>query len=261
MAHLVFAGLGVEQIKRIPRDAWPTLPAPWTLKFVPNKSKSLIGIDDVGSVLREAASCADSHVIAVSRQRNRNVIANEIKPYFRFRWLNDEVLIQLMGSRFVDLSQVLNPILTEEMRWAATIKPTTSADALLLPRCCFRFEIELDIWTHCEAYNDADAIDNARRVLDRFRQKHFQKGKQDGHHPAPLQWIDENDYIFDHRGSRHADAPFPRTWKYSHQLEDRFHYDVKHRRERGVSLTDAIGRVGKAPADKHVNVDSHGYIR
>ena len=42
------------------------------------------------------------------------------------------------------------------------------------------------------------------------------------------QWIDDRDLIFGRNGARHADAPFPRGWKFSYRLPDGFHYDIMH---------------------------------
>jgi len=78
---------------------------------------------------------------------------------------------------------------------------------------------------------------------------------------AHYQWIDDRDLIFGRNGSRHADAPFPRGWKFSYRLPDGFHYDVVHLERRKFSLTDIGGALHITVANGHLNIDPHGYVR
>ena len=261
MPHLVFAGLGIEHVQAVFKAGALALPDNWTCKFVPNHTRRTIHIDDPHAVLAAAAESDESHIIGTSQDRSRAKIAESIRSYFRFRLLPDAILNNLVAAKFANTVQILTPILRQEAAWAEQVKPKASADSLLLPKACFRHGGDMDIWGACESYNDPNSVQDALKVLARFKARHLQKSEEDGHAPAKRQWIDDSDHVFDHRGARHAQPPFPRDWKYSHRIETGLHYDVSHWKGRGVTLTDAANRVGKAASDKHLNLDCHGYLR
>jgi hypothetical protein len=75
------------------------------------------------------------------------------------------------------------------------------------------------------------------------------------------QWIDDRDLLFGRNGPRHAEAPFPRGWKFSYRLPDGFHYDIKHLEERKFSITDVAGTLHTTAAKGYINMDPHGYVR
>lgn len=262
MPHLVVGGFGAHQIRTLVRKGAVAARDGWTMRFVDNLQKGgLIGFKSK-PLLDEAAKNESSHILGFSQQSGeiRQQLADEIKGFFRFRWFDSSSLGELLHSDFGSFGELLQPLLEEEERWAELVKPTRSSDALLLPRPSFSCGRNHDIWSHAEAYNDPLAVPNAVKSIVRFKARHLQSISPDGRYASVMNWTDDDDRVFDHRGERHGDAPFPRTWKYSLKLESRFHFDVKHRAGSPFSLfgkteTRAVVR------DHYVNIDVHGYFR
>lgn len=105
---------------------------------------------DIDSFEDAAAELNGAHVLGCSDQRNRRLIEQAIRPYFRFRWFDEKVVQSLAGidgkSRFLaELARVLR----EETLWRDKVMPDDTASPLypsqrLLPckrRICEFMEI------------------------------------------------------------------------------------------------------------------------
>src|ERR1019366_3085581 len=101
---------------------------------------------------------------------------------------------------------------------------------------------------------DPENIAGAEKAVREFERVYLRKA----HH---YQWIDDRDLIFGREGPRHADAPFPREWKFSYRLPDGFHYDVQHLEQRKFSISDVAGIRHASGVKGYINVDPHGYVR
>jgi hypothetical protein len=235
--------------------------ANWSVKFVPSNGRfAEISQGSVKRVRELASQCEDAHILGFSTQQNRQDFADQIKPYFRFRWF-DHGLLRCLGSpdptQFV---QALASDLAQEYDWSARIKPSNLSSPLLLPECSFASGSKhRDLWRHASAYGDPNNIIGAEKAINNFRNIYHRKVKLKSF--SKYGWVDEYERIYDQDGPRHGVAPFPRGWKYSYRIELGFHFDVTQAAGRQFVLSDANGKRHHVNGNDHLNVDPHGYVR
>jgi len=236
--------------------------AGWDATYlVSDEPRPLLGFRSIKRVLDAAAQSPQAHVLAVSEDGDRRAeISAQIRCHFRFRWLSNADLVAARRDRFAGWVATLQPILEEEEQWAAQVKPSVVADALILPQCGFGHDRRLNIWAACEAYNAPNAVRDAVELIERFSGRYKRAVPGSGHHASRQQWVNDDGLIFDHRGPRHGAAPFPRRWKYSNCCDDGFHYDVKHSNNRAFTLSGILGP-RDAVTGGYLNMDCHGYFR
>jgi hypothetical protein len=238
-----------------------TLFRDWSIKFVPSpRSEAAISARLVEQAKEIADQHEDAHIFGFSAQNDRQCFADQVKPYFRFRWF-DHNLLKCLGSPdpspFV---QALVLDLAEESEWTAHIKPSDLSSPLLLPECSFESRgNHLDLWRHASAYGDAQNIVSAEKAIHRFRNTYHRKVNLKTF--SAYKWVDERDRIYGQDGERHGVAPFPRGWKYSYRIERGFHFDVTQIDGRRFALFDARGQSHHVSAGAYLNVDPHGYVR
>jgi hypothetical protein len=199
------------------------------------------------------------HILGFSSQQNRKVFADQIKPYFRFRWF-DHTLLKHIGSPdpgpFVGR---LAADLAEEVEWTLRVRPSTIESPLLLPECSFDAgKKHGELWRHATSYGDINNIVAAQRAVRAF-QTAFRR-KVELKYISHYKWVDERDRIYDEDGPRHGQPPFPRGWKYSYRLISGFHFDVSHIEKKEFSIYDVDGVRHPAAQGAHVNIDPHGFV-
>lgn len=230
----------------------------WSILFVPTPKK---GPEISGRMATQACKLADAnpnpHIFGFSTQRNRDESVAEIIRCFRFRWSKE--LVALLGclssQNQVPFLERLKVEMDEELQWSELVRPRDTGSPLLLPECSFSASDGInDLWRHARSYGDLNNIVGAEKTIKNFRQIYLRK--EDYH-----RWIDGRGLIFDRNGPRHAAAQFPRGWKFSYRLPHGFHYDVTHCKNRKFSICDAEGVNHVKPANTHINIDPHGYVR
>jgi hypothetical protein len=234
----------------------------WCIKYIPSNRKEA-GI--LEGMVRHAQEIADQHedphFLGFSTQKDRQRLADQIKPYFRFRWF-DHLLLKCLGSP--DPSPFVRQLaseLAEESEWAVRVKPSDANSPLLLPACCFEAgRKHRDMWRHASAYGDPQNIVGAEKAIRGFRNAHNRKVTFKSF-SSTYKWVDERDRIYDQDGERHGIAPFPRDWKYSYKIESGFHFDVTQVDGRKFALVDANGKMNHVNSGDNLNVDPHGYVR
>ncbi len=264
MNFAIVAGLARSQIKRINSFVQGLgttgYLADWEVVYFPaRRSTPEIAVEDVEIVMKEAAKYDRPHVIGVSKQDGviRKRIARDIREYFRFRWLGNDLLTYL-SSNFERFVAGINEVLQEEAMWSQSVRPQNLRSPLLLPQGCFHaVHPHSDLWFLSEQYGDVGNIQHAARAMSRFVGQYF------SHHESgnPRKWIDAGDRVFDHTGARHGQAPFPRNWKYSYRFESGFHFDVSDRNARAFRFRDRENITYDVKNSGHVNVDPHGCVR
>ncbi|MBO9739436.1 hypothetical protein J7432_10520 [Xanthomonas axonopodis pv. begoniae] len=267
MRILLISGFNTWHIRALVSSGINSVRDGWVVKMLPSGQKP-IGFTKTGNILETAAQNSRTHILGVSQQDGlvRQRLAGQLKPYFRFRWLDGGALSEMLASNFSNVCEILIPILQEEERWEAEVKPKLASDALLLPKDIFRVEGGYDIWGQSEAYNDPHTVVNSARLIKRFSAKYFLTMPPAGHYARSTNWVSGQDRVFDHRGARHGEPPFPRGWKYSLGLEEGFHYDVSSANGRAFTIDGFDGTSGQlasrdVDSGKHVNIDSHGFFR
>jgi len=231
----------------------------WTVKQIPARHRQPeISETEVAATLTAAVAYGGAHVIGVSKQDGevRKRVARAVRPYFRFRWL-DNTLLSYLGPNVRDFIEAINQILAEEEMWASHVQPTAVTSPLLLPKSCFETERPFSsLWELAEQFGDPTMIPATERMAQQFEQQYWH-----GKAGTGSRWTDHAHRIFDHTGARHGIAQPPRGWKYSFAIPEGFHYDVTTVHGRAFSLLDPAGLERSAANGGHLNVDPHGYIQ
>ena len=212
--------------------------------------------------MHRAANSDHAHILGVSTEAGdiRPAVANNVRTYFRFRWL-DNNLLAYITSDVVRFIQELNDVLDEEEFWAENIKPKGLTDPLILPQGSFRvLGSHARLWERSEAYGNRQIAAAFARSREMFADTYHQRSM--GENNKHVQWwTDEDRLAFKHRGEKHGLAPFPRSWKYSVKLIDGFHYDIGSVDVTHFSVRDREGRIHRRGKGEHVNLDPHGVVR
>ena len=260
-------GLGRHQALRIESFAaggHASYRSGWDIHYLPaRRTTPEITVEDIPDILGKVAGSDNSHVIGVSTQdgKVRQQIKDRIREFFRFRWLDNRLLAHLHGD-FARFIEGLNAALLEEESWAELVKPKDIYCPLLLPRMCFACHVpHTRIWELAEQFGDIQIIHAAGAAQAKFSARFWSGIAEKGHYPSRKKWLDMADRAYDPVGARHAIAPFPRNWKYSYKLEERFHFDVEDRNKGAFKFTDQAGMVHKVKQNGYLNVDPHGYVR
>lgn len=199
-----------------------------------------------------------THLLAFRpRAGEQGRIVDELRPSFRFRWL-DNLHLRTVWSDAVAFNSWLDGVLEEERQWSELLQPTAIQSGLLLPECSFTPRSRADVWSLAEEAASHDQIIGAHRVLEAFENAHWH-ATQD----PRSSWVDAVRLVFRPASPRefHGVAPFPRCWKYSFRLPDGFHYDITHVEDRSFQVRDRMATDHPASKGGHVNLDPHGVVR
>ncbi|HEX4004816.1 MAG TPA: hypothetical protein VHX60_01450 [Acidobacteriaceae bacterium] len=237
--------------------------AEWEFAYLPSPRGPSLQVRERKLINGEAEKHGSLHVLGFSAERNRDQVASEIRPYFRFRWF-DHALLAILDTPYpAQFVAALASVLEQENEWAQRIKPSTDSDALLLPERCFRCSVaHSDMWLKSEAYGSEDSVPAAEKAIAAFAQKYHQRIQfQTYGHPPRLQtkWMDDRRLVFDENGARHGIAPPPRAWKYSYRIEDGFHFDVSKVNRDAFKIADIEGREHNIQANGYLNMEVHGF--
>jgi hypothetical protein len=240
-------------------DGCSPVDSTWRIVFFSSSSPK-IGLrpSAIPSVLREASKHSNAHVFgfyAPSSATEKSEISLCVRRFFRFRWL-DNSLISVVRSRDLDaFHEGMRSAFVEEQFWEEQIKPTATSSPALIPESSFATRAFADLWTRVESYGDLGSLKGVPDLIHRFTAEILKQVDDD------KAWVDDRELVFSFRGARHAVAPFPRNWKYSYEIPDGFHYDVKHRNGKGFKIKSMDSDYRSFPAGAHANVDPHGEIR
>jgi len=267
MPIALFAGLpqrSLARLKTVMELAQPRIPD-WTFRYLVTQKGPDLQIRDRKAIHVEAERLGSLHVLGLSATRDRNDVADQIRPYFRFRWF-DHTLLPLLNNPdpapFIDATV---PVIDEEKEWHDRVMPTALSDALVLPEPCFKCSSALgDMWQKAEAYGAADSVPAAERAIAAFAREYHQRIQFQTRGQALRQqtkWLDTRTLVFDESGARHGAPPIPRSWKLSYRLIDGFHYDISKLNKDRFEIVDQAGTNHRVVNDSYINIDAHGYVR
>ena len=259
MPHAVLAGVPPAWARQLKAALNYVERVDWTFSIFQSKETRGIGvaIGQIEQLQREAHQRGGAHVFGVGG-RDRGVISDALRRYFRFRWLDAEALRAVPTNHDPFVAE-LKCAVDEEDAWRAALHPVDKSSPLALPQEGFAAHSGVaHIWEMCEAFNkEAGFFSTVANRIVRFSNCHLKKW--DKH--SERFFIDEASRVWKDDGPYHGEAPFPRDWKYSSALPAGFHFDVQHEQRKAFEYTDAA-RVKKAvAAAKHCNVDAHGFLR
>lgn len=230
----------------------------WEIKFFPGRNKDKAEIDkrDIAGICQKAADFDGAHVIGFHQIGDCNIIARDIRTFFRFR-RGDCKLLWSVAEGFEKFREHIQNSLTEELEWRKHIKPVSKSSPLVLPQHVFTslqgFET---LWGESEMFNrEIQYFENLAKRIHQFSTSHTKAYKQDN-----LRFmVDRARLVWKDAGPYHANPPFPFNWKYSYLLEPGFHFDVEHQQGKEFELKDAQGTAHRVKAGSRVNIDPHGY--
>ena len=229
----------------------------WEIKFYPgqNKDKAEINKRDIGGIFKKAAEVGGAHIIGFDQTGNGNDIARRIRPFFRFR-KGDCGLLWSAADSGEKFREYIQNSLIEEFEWHTHIKPVSKSSPLVLPQGVFSPLSGYDtLWSDSEMFNrELQYFKNLAKKIRKFSTDHTKFYQQN--HPTYM--VDHADLVWKDSGPYHAKPPFPYNWKYSHQLESGFHFDVEHRQGKAFTLRDVRGATHSVKMKEHINIDSHG---
>lgn len=225
------------------------------------QNQSILEASQVAQVLEEAQRLNGAHVFGVSVSRTRVEIARSIKSYFRFRWIDPTAIGQTAQGHFEPLIEELERAILEEDVWVEHVKPSDPASPLALPNGLFKTKGEFsNLWARCEGYGDVEAIRATGTLIHKFTTT-YRKTVDTRNEKTP--WLDEDDWVWKDGGEEHGKAPFPKNWKYSWSVPERFHFDVMPKKPKAKTyFMDINGVQHKLPKEsKYMNVTVHGEVR
>jgi len=226
------------------------------------QNQSILEASQVDDILEEARRLGGAHIFGVSIDRQRSIIESQIKPYFRFRWIDQPVVAQTGQRNFEPLIADLERALLEEDAWISNVKPKGPASPLALPGNLFKTKGEFtNLWICCEGYGDIRAIEATGALVDRFTA--FYRKPIDAKKNEKTPWIDHDNWVWKDDGEEHGSAPFPKNWKYSWAVPEKFHFDVMPKNPKTKThFIDIHGNSHKLPTgSKYMNVTVHGEVR
>jgi hypothetical protein len=232
--------------------------ADWEILVRPSSTRQVgVNLRDALGILQQLPALP-THLLAFRpRADEQERIVGELRPAFRFRWL-ENVYLQIIWSDKSSFITWLDKVLAEEQLWAERIQPMATQSGLLLPQCSFSPRSRPDVWALAEEAASKDQIVGAQRVLENFEETHWH-ATQD----PRSSWVDAARLVFRPASPKeyHGVAPFPRCWKYSYRIPDGFHYDVTHVDDRPFKVRDHRFTAYPAIKGGHVNLDPHGVVR
>lgn len=236
----------------------------WDVRLLHSRmqNQSILDASQVDGVLDLARELNGGHVFGVSVDRERAKIEHQIKPYFRFRWINPSV-IALTGQRdFEPLIAELERAVTEDEVWINDVKPHTTASPLALPGKLFKAKGEFqNLWARSERHGDIGEIRAVGVLIEKFTTTYRRAIDTTKNEKTP--WVDLDDWVWKDDGEEHGSAPFPKNWKYSWAVPEEFHFDVMPRNAKTKThFSDVHGNSHKLPKkSKYMNVTVHGEVR
>lgn len=230
----------------------------WDIKFLPGRNKNKAEIDkrDLDKIFMKAADVGGAHIIGFHQVGESNVIARQIRPFFRFR-KGDCGLLWSVADSGEKFCEHIQKALAEELEWRNHIKPINKSSPLVLPQDVFTALPSFQtLWGDSEMFNrEIEYFQNLAKKIDQFATTHTKFYKPN--HPSFM--VDRAGLVWKDAGPNHATPPFPLDWKYSYQLEPGFHFDVEHQQGKAFVLKDINGTAHSIKSGAHVNIDPHGH--
>ena len=229
----------------------PKHPA-WSVQVIPSHEQKKA---DVGRIWKRVTDWADDsegdgiHLfLSHHRESEYPVFEEKIFQSYRIIWIPREISVRYGKSAF---SEWIHFALEFEGKWRASIRPTVESP-LFLPETGFSArEPVRDMWHRVRTVRPhKDNLDAVRNVVMRFR----------SHHRTSSGWLDDRRLNFS-RGVSHGGYHLPkwRRRKFTIDLPDGFHFDVRHKAGSAFRISDESGRF--LTFEEYTNIDPHGYVR
>ncbi|MCX7289569.1 hypothetical protein [Janthinobacterium sp.] len=229
----------------------------WEIRFFPGNDRfPQIGTAQVNALLEKAAEHGGAHIIGFHQTDGSGAIAAQIRTHFRFRW-GDSSILRSVASEMPPFQAHLEGMLAEEDRWRDHVMPRERSSPLILPGNIFGpLQGHADIWDECQMFGRHDEhFEQLAKKIRHFAAEHTKTYKT----TRFTYMVDRANLVWKDSGPFHAKTPFPRRWKYSLEIEDKFHYDVEHQKKSPFAFMDSSGTSTAIKSGKHINIDCHGF--
>ena len=229
----------------------PSHPA-WSIEVIPGQDEKRA---DLGRIWKRVMNLADDSsadgihfFLSHHRESEYPRFEREISRTYRVLWIPREVTNCFGTSGFVDW---MKSALEFEEKWRMSIRPTVDSP-LLLPETGFSAQGSVtDMWRRVHSVcQDRDTLDAVQKVIARFRNRHREGSG----------WLDVRSLKFS-RGAAHGGYHLPkrRRRKFTFDLPEGFHFDVRHSDGFPFRIEDAVGT--SMEFKEYTNVDPHGHVR
>ena len=229
----------------------PDCPA-WRIQVIPSQDQRKA---DLGRIWKRVmdqtdASNADGIHLFLSHYRENEYprFEEEVSCSYRILWIPRAVSNYYGTNAFVDW---IKTALEFEEGWRTSIRPTVDSP-LLLPETGFSAqESVMDMWHRVRSVRqDKDTLGAVQKTISRFKIRH---GRDNG-------WLDFRRLYFS-KGVPHGGYHLPkwRRRKFTFELPDGFHFDVRHSEGSSFRIQDQVGR--RLEFKEYTNIDPHGHLR
>ena len=224
----------------------------WRIHVIPSHDQRK---PDLGRVWRRVmdwtdTSSADGIHLFLSHHREDEFPKFEeaISHSYRILWIPREISNCYGTNTFLEW---IRDALEFEAGWRANLRPTIESP-LLLPETGFSAqESVMDMWHRVRAVRqNRDTLDAVGKVISRFGSRHRSRNG----------WLDSRSLIFS-KGVFHAGHHLPksRQRKFTLDLPEGLHFDVKHSGGSAFHISDHDGR--NLGFKEYTNIDPHGHVR
>ena len=223
----------------------------WRVQVIPAHPKQA-GLRSIWNRVMRDADDSDADgvhlLLAHHRDDERSEFERMVCGSYRVIWISRELSRRYGTGEF---KEEIRAALQFEDRWRATIRPAIDSP-LLLPETAFSAsEPVIDMWRRAKKVcQERDGLDAVQKVVGRFKRLHRKE----------TIWRDTRELDFS-RGPSHGGRHLPkwRRCKFTFNLPDGYHFDVKHRAGRPLHVSDEAGTTRHFI--EYTNIDPHGYVR
>ena len=224
----------------------------WQVQVVPSEHQRKADLRSIWKRVMHRADESDADgvhlLLAHHRDDERSHFEQMICGSCRVIWISRELSRRYGTGEF---KEEISAALQFEDRWRATIRPTIDSP-LLLPETAFSASRSVvDMWRRAmKVRRGRDGLEAVQKVVGRFKRLHRKE----------TIWRDTRELDFS-RGTSHGGRHLPkrRRCKFTFNLPDGYHFDVKHRAGRPFHVSDEAGTTRHFI--EYTNIDPHGFVR
>ena len=249
MPLLIIAGVPASLMRRN-RSYAPEVDD-WDVLLVPSRSSRKADLKSCWHDVLETASgySQGSHVFAYHNREDEYPSFNKVMhDRHRLIWMERNTL-NVFGSCLY--TEMIEEHLAIERLWRDKLRPRGVDAPGLLPESSFSPKSCEDMWARIRSVHlNKDDIDRVYLLTRHFRKSHYGKGA----------WEDSRGLRFRAAAARHGSRPPYGMYKFTYQLPEGFHYDVRsNAANRDFTINDVEGKLHRFQA--YTNIDCHGSVR
>ena len=223
----------------------------WDIQMVPSRERKRPDLQSCWTeVLAEASKATEgAHVFAYHfREDGYPKFNTRMHDRHRLVWMARDTL-RYYGSD--EYTKMIQKHLDFERKWREKLRPGGVNAPGILPERSFSPKSLKDMWSRMRSIRlNNDDLERVFSLVRHFRRTHYRSGR----------WEDDRGLQFKVASDRHGSNPPCGRFKFTYQLPEGFHYDVRGKKENsGFTIEDIEGRSHRFRI--YTNIDPHGSIR